>query len=233
MGLLHSLLFGGMLAGSAVRAADHNRDAKKNSFTMPNGIEYYYDRRGVMKLMNGVRVEARNGAFYNSLTGDLLYSAEKERIAKVQTDRREAIEQAEKDKKKFVVVRDPYFDIPMCLERSTNKYVARISAMKIKKLDKNTLVKEITYKYYKYYWDYKNKPERIPGKMFYGAMFDINSETVITEEEFEDIKMTCLKGGVLSYSNFISEHECIDDSEVRADVQRMINELEEYYHKKK
>lgn len=182
MGLLHSLLFGGMLAGSAVRAADHNRDAKKNSFTMPNGIEYYYDRRGVMKLMNGTRIERRNGGFYNSITGELLYSAEKERVDKDNRETISALHSGKAEGYKYIMVRDPLFTCPMCLEVATNKYISR--------LEKGTYRGEtgLFNTYYKAYWDYKSKRTAPGGKLYDGLDFDIETHTKITQEEFEEIK---------------------------------------------
>lgn len=182
MGLLHSLLFGGMLAGSAVRAADHNRDAKKNSFTMPNGIEYYYDRRGVMKLMNGTRIERRNGGFYNSITGELLYSAEKERVDKDNRETISALRSGKAEGYKYIMVKDPMFSCPMCLEVATNKYISRI--------EKGTFRGEngLFNAYWKYYWDYENKYTAPGGKLYDGRHFSANLTARITEEEFEEIK---------------------------------------------
>lgn len=205
MGLLHSLLFGGMLAGSAVRAADHNRDAKKNSFTMPNGIEYYYDRRGVMKLMNGTRIERRNGAFYNSITGELLYSAEKERVDKDNRETISALSDGRGKGYKYIMVKDPRFTFPMCLEVATNKYISQIQ--------KNTYRGEngLFISHYKLYWDDKMRHTAPGCKLYDGTFYDVKTITKITEEEFEEIKNAYCPDVSFRQNYFFEQHKDLTD----------------------
>lgn len=219
MGLLHSLLFGGMLAGSAVRAADHNRDAKQNSFKMPNGIEYYYDRRGIMKLMNGTRIERRNGAFYNSITGELLYSAEKERVDKDNRETSSALRSGKAEGYKYIMVKDPRFTFPMCLEVATNKYISQIQ--------ENTYRGEngLFMTHYKLYWDEKAKRTAPHCNLYDGNDFDVDSMTEITEEEFKEIKNAYCPDVSFRQNYFFEQHKDFTDWGIAKNTSKYSKEL--------
>lgn len=50
---LFTLIFGAVLGGSAIKCGIENEHLKQHTYTLPNGIKYYYDRTGTTRLMDG------------------------------------------------------------------------------------------------------------------------------------------------------------------------------------
>ena len=60
MGIFTTLLTGLFFAGSGVRAGLENEKLKSELYTLPNGMQYYYDRQGIMHLLNGTPITLRD-----------------------------------------------------------------------------------------------------------------------------------------------------------------------------
>lgn len=155
--------------------------------------------------MDGTRIEKRNNAFYNSVTGRLVYSAENERIAKANMETSTALNEGTAQGYKYIMVKDPKFTCPMCLEVETNKYVARLVENLYR--GENGLFTS----YYKYYWDSEHKYTAPGCNLYDGSFFDFRSQVKITKEEHDAIKNAYMPDKTFRYHwKFLSYSDYTD-----------------------
>lgn len=73
MGLL-GLLFGGMVAGSAVKCAAEDSYFKQQYSTFPNGVKFWIDRKGTARLMDGTIIINPAGDVVEDIHGRVIYN---------------------------------------------------------------------------------------------------------------------------------------------------------------
>ena len=62
LGLLGALIFGGAAAISGIKNAIEDDKCRSRVETLPNGVKYYFDRKGKCRLMNGTLLQRDWGA---------------------------------------------------------------------------------------------------------------------------------------------------------------------------
>lgn len=178
---LFGLLWAAIVGGSAVGTKIEDLQCMKDVYTLPNGVQYYYDRKGKSRLMDGTLILAFGDGDYKTIDGRILYS-----------------KKAENDKRAVEMVRHNKFlyatqDSPRCVgyatvELSTGKIIAKVEERK---------KKDRSYEYRK--WYFKELHPTVDDKMIKvynrptSAFYDSTSSGIeISAEEFNAIN-TCSK----------------------------------------
>lgn len=121
MGLL-GLLFGGMVAGSAVKCAAEDSYFKQQYSTFPNGVKFWIDRKGTARLMDGTIIVNPAGDVVEDIHGRVIYN----RLAGLkEKEERENIESAKKHNRAIYIKKVDLINYE-AIEIATGKVVEKI-----------------------------------------------------------------------------------------------------------
>lgn len=177
---LFALLWGAIVGGAAVGEKIEDAKCKQNVYNLPNGICYYFDRKGQQRLMDGTLILAFGDGDYKTIDGRLLYSRKAE-------ENRIAVSKVANNKYRYATQQNH----PRCrgfatVELSTGKIIAKVAEYK---------KRDGSYEYRKWYFK-----DLYPGKSdkeleVYtkpeSTNYDMDDEgIVISAEEFNAIN-TC------------------------------------------
>lgn len=174
---LFALLWGAIVGGAAIGEKIEDSKCKQNVYTLPNGIRYYFDRKGKQRLMDGTLILAFGDGDYKTIDGRILYSrnAEENRIA---------VSKVTHNKYRYATQRNhPRCEGFATVELSTGKIVAKVAEHK---------KRDGSYEYRKWYFkdlypDKSDKEIQVYSRPT-STFFDIRDEgIVISAEEFNAI----------------------------------------------
>lgn len=74
MSLLGGLIFGAIFGGSAIKCAAENAECKKKIHYLPNGLGYWYDRKGSARLEDGTLIFISGNGEVENIHGEKIYS---------------------------------------------------------------------------------------------------------------------------------------------------------------
>lgn len=121
MGLL-GLLFGGMVAGSAVKCAAEDSYFKQRYMTFPNGVRWYIDRKGTAKLMDDTIIVCPTDDVVKDIHGNVIYS----KLAEQNTYARSQATTESYQPYRYAVQNNPRTRNPATTDLRTGKVVARV-----------------------------------------------------------------------------------------------------------
>ena len=121
MGLL-GLLFGGMVAGSAVKCAAEDSYFKQQYSTFPNGVKFWIDRKGTARLMDGTIIVNPAGDVVEDIHGRVIYN----RLAGLKEKEIEEEKEVAKKYNKLVWCRRKNLTQYEAVEFSTGKVVESV-----------------------------------------------------------------------------------------------------------
>jgi hypothetical protein len=207
---LFSLIWASAVGVSATKHAIKNSWYKNNSrFTLPNGVEYYYDIDGKCRLLNGTVIMWKKYGEREKVvevkTNKVVYDAGSEIDKQNAIYEQEAKKKAEADGRLLYIKRNPRcHNLPVFFEFKTGKQLAEIAEVKCLE------TKEIEYRKW-YFYDYL-KESLPPGTdLSYGAKVSYDRHRgngiVITKEEFdklyEDSLSVKLSDGDYEWNGFL------------------------------